>query len=277
MGYTVRRMSPHDLNHAFAWSVRNGWNIGRYDHSVFYATDPQGFFIGEVDGEPVGSVSGVAYDDAFGFVGIYIVRPEFRGMGYGIALFNAAMEYLESRNVGLDGVIEQQDNYRRSGFQLAYRNIRYGGVGGGEVPEGCVPLETIDFATLLCYDDAHFPASRPTFLRGFLSEPDSVALGVVENGQLLGYGVLRPMIVGYSIAPIFADTPAVADLLYRALAAQRPGQPIYLDVPEPNKEAVALANRYRMEPVFETARMYTGSPPELPLHHIYGVTTFELG
>jgi hypothetical protein len=29
--------------------------------------------------------------------------------------------------------------------------------------------------------------------------------------------------------------------------------------------------------VFETARMYKGSAPVLPLDNIFGVTTFELG
>jgi hypothetical protein len=30
--------------------------------------------------------------------------------------------------IGLDGVVAQQGNYLKSGFQLAYRNIRYQGV-----------------------------------------------------------------------------------------------------------------------------------------------------
>jgi len=29
--------------------------------------------------------------------------------------------------------------------------------------------------------------------------------------------------------------------------------------------------------VFETARMYTGAAPQLPLRRLFGVTTFELG
>jgi hypothetical protein len=32
-----------------------------------------------------------------------------------------------------------------------------------------------------------------------------------------------------------------------------------------------------MTPVFETARMYTGTPPRGRLDACYGVTTFELG
>jgi hypothetical protein len=38
-----------------------------------------------------------------------------------------------------------------------------------------------------------------------------------------------------------------------------------------------LATRYGLVPVFETARMYRGNAPDLPLRRMYGITTFELG
>jgi hypothetical protein len=41
--------------------------------------------------------------------------------------------------------------------------------------------------------------------------------------------------------------------------------------------ARALFERYGLKPVFETARMYRGPVPVLPLDRIYGITTFELG
>jgi hypothetical protein len=32
-----------------------------------------------------------------------------------------------------------------------------------------------------------------------------------------------------------------------------------------------------MQPVFETARMYTGPDPDIDLQTVFGVTSFELG
>src|ERR1700722_9787614 len=111
--FIVRKMVREDLNKVYEWSISEGWNIGKHDHDVFFATDPEGFFVGELDGRPIGSISGVAYNEEFGFIGLYIVQKEFRGKGYGLAIFNEAMKYLGSRCIGLDGVIEQQDNYKR--------------------------------------------------------------------------------------------------------------------------------------------------------------------
>ncbi len=41
------------------------------------------------------------------------------------------MTQLEGRLIDLDGVVEQQANYAKSGFILAYRNVHYEGVAGG--------------------------------------------------------------------------------------------------------------------------------------------------
>ena len=38
-----------------------------------------------------------------------------------------------------------------------------------------------------------------------------------------------------------------------------------------------MAREAGMAPAFETARMYTGAVPAIPVARVYGVTTFELG
>ena len=65
--------------------------------------------------------------------------------------------------------------------------------------------------------------------------------------------------------------------LYAGLAAWTGAQPIFLDVPESNAAAVALAERHGLTPGFETARMYAGTAPDEPVERIFGVTSFELG
>jgi hypothetical protein len=82
---------------------------------------------------------------------------------------------------------------------------------------------------------------------------------------------------GHKIGPLFADTPEIAEQIFCGLASTAPDELIYLDTPEPNEAAVALAGRYGMTEVFGTERMYTRGIPELPLHRIFGVTSFELG
>ena len=80
------------------------------------------------------------------------------------------------------------------------------------------------------------------------------------------------------LPPLFAEAPAFAEALYQRLGATVPtGSDVYLDVPASNPEAIRLAERHGLNPVFETARMYTGDEPDVSVARTYGITTFELG
>lgn len=279
-GYVTRTMTRDEVALAVEWAAREGWNPGLQDAQAFHAADPQGFFVGVLDGEPVASISVVKYDPGFAFLGLYIVRPEWRGRGLGHALWQHGMASAAGRQVGLDGVPAQQPNYRKSGFELAWRNARYEARGGTTAPDDThvVDLARIPFDTVRAYDGPFFPADRGTFLRAWLAQADAAGFGWVEDGRLQGYGVIRKCRQGWKIGPLFADSERIAEGLYGALAARAAeGEPVYLDVPEANFDAVALSQRHHMHKVFDTARMYTGRPPAVPMHRLYGITTFELG
>ena len=279
--YTIKPMTREDLAVAVDWAAAEGWNPGLHDADCFYAADPSGFLMGWLDEQPIAAISVVKYGTSFGFLGFYIVRPEFRRQGYGWQLWQAGLHTLVGRTVGLDGVVDQQNNYLKSGFQLAYRNIRYKGVGDGQAPSSVLaiaPLSSLSIEQVIKYDRPFFPDDRTAFLRCWLTQPDSMTFGVLAAESLMGYGMLRPCHQGFKIGPLFAGTPAIADALFQHLKAQVPvGQPFYLDVPEVNAAAVALAQNYGLTSMFETARMYLPASPELPTDRIFGVTTFELG
>lgn len=278
--YAIRRLNRAELDTVFQWSAQEGWNPGLHDGDGFYAADPDGFFGGFLGGELVGSVSAVAYSEAYGFIGLYIVRPEFRGHGYGIALFNAALDYLGNRTIGLDGVVERQADYARLGFKAIYRNVRFRHAASGAqaLPDGVVPLADIPFAELSRYDETLHPAPRQDFLRHWVDRPGTLALAKREDGRLTGYGVIRQAHQGHRIGPLFADDEDSARQLLEGLCAcVGVGQPVFWDVPEGNPAAVELARSQGMEMVFEAARMYKGAAPTLPMGRIFGTTTLELG
>ncbi|WP_175041622.1 GNAT family N-acetyltransferase [Duganella vulcania] len=276
----IRQMSEAELNIALDWAAIEGWNPGLHDAACFYAADPSGFLIGVLDGEPVASIFAVKYGTGFGFIGGYIVKPAWRGHGHGWAMWQAAMARLAGRNVGLDGVVAQQANYAKSGFRLAHRNFRYEGRGTGRPLDASdiVPLSALSDEEIRRYDRSFFPEERGSFLRCWVRHPHHIAIGSVSEQGLAGYAVARPCRNGYKIGPLFADTPAVAERLFDCLLGKLgPEQPVFLDVPELNPAAVALAERHQMQRCFETARMYTREQPELHMDRQYGITSFELG
>ena len=276
----IRPMLAHELDMGIAWAAQEGWNPGLHDRDSFFAADPEGFLMAEWGGEPVGMISAVRYGSSFGFIGFYIVRPVFRGQGHGLALWRAGMARLAGRLVGLDGVVAQQANYRKSGFVLAYNNVRMQGATHvkGAVHPDVVALEMVDFDQLLRYDAPLFPAGREVFLRQWVRQTGSTALGMLSGGRLKGYGVVRPCQVGYKVGPLLADDAQVAHDLLNALMHHLPlGEQVQLDMAADHTASRELAHAWQMSPVFETARMYTGAAPALDLPRQFGITSFELG
>jgi GNAT superfamily N-acetyltransferase len=278
--YTIRTMTRQELNIAIDWAAEEGWNPGLFDADCFYAADPDGFLVGLLGGEPIAAISAVKYGSSFGFLGFYMVKPEYRGKGYGMQIWNAGLALLNGRTIGLDGVVAQQDNYKKSGFTLAYSNVRYQGSGGGYYPadSGIVLLSALAFDDICAYDRAFFPDNRRDFLKCWIAQPQSIALGILRNNKPAGYGVLRICRSGYKVGPLFADSPECAEQLFLALNSYAPEDaPVFLDIPAVNSAAVDLVNRHNMSVSFETARMYRGQSPDLPINRLFGVTTFELG
>jgi len=280
VNYKIRTAVRHEISTVIGWAKAEGWNPGIYDADTFFSSFPDGFLVGLLDGKPVSFISAVSYGNAFGFIGLYIVSGPYRGRGYGLKIWNRAIAKLSGRNVGLDGVTEQQNNYKKSGFRLAYRNIRFQGNNlNMEIDDGHIlPLSLIPIKQVSAYDHKIFPAERPLFLKAWLTQPQSLAIGYVKNGALQGYGLIRPCQSGFKIGPLFAETEPVADKLLAKLMQYAPNdKPVFLDVPEINRPAVLLAGRYKMKPVFETARMYSRNQPDVPIQKVFGVTSFEFG
>lgn len=268
------------LDLALDWAAQEGWNPGLSDGECFFSADRTGFLMGFLDGQPAASISAVKYSSDFGFIGLYIVEAALRGHGLGIAIWNDAMASLRGRIIGLDGVIAQQDNYRKSGFEFAHRNIRFAGIASARnLPASqIVDLRNVDTDLVRSYDLGHFPARRGAFLRHWMRQAGSHSLGWKEGGVLLGMACVRPCREGFKIGPLNADSAEIAEALFDALCDQLPeGATVYLDLPEPNRAALDLALRRGMQPAFETARMYAGGRAELPLQRIFGITSFELG
>lgn len=275
----TRRMSRQELDQAVELAASEGWNPGLHDADCFYEADPAGFFVAMADGEPVGSVSAVAYDDKFGFAGFFIVKKEWRENGIGHLLAGAALEHLGSRNTGIDAVVDMQEKYESIGFELAYSSARFRGIARDTAADhgSLVPLSELDFEALAGFDNRFFPAKRDRFLRCWIDMADSLGLASVRDGKIVGYGVLRKCGTGHKFGPLFAESVATAQTLFDALAASVKGGKIFLDVPLPNSDAVELAVARGMSVVFETGRMYNGGTPDLPIDKIFGITSFELG
>jgi GNAT superfamily N-acetyltransferase len=281
MSLTIRTLERDEIRICLDFAAAEGWNPGLYDAAPFYAADNAGFFAAELEGETIGCISAVRYE-TFGFIGLFIVREDQRGHGYGAALWDYAMHHVHGLPVGLDGVLAQEPRYENLGLQRSFLSVRYRS-DAREPRDRFASKVALERVRVLDedverYDLPCFGARRSEFLQSWVAQPDVVALSArsLETGELLGYGVGRECRDGTKIGPLFASRIDIATLLFDTIA-QRTRSPWFLNIPEPNATALGLADERGMQPEFACARMWRGTPPTIDLSKIYGITSWELG
>jgi GNAT superfamily N-acetyltransferase len=275
-GPVVRSLDLAEVKTLLDWAKEEGWNPGLADAPAFYAADPAGFIGCFVGGRMTAGISAVRYGTDFGFIGLYIAHPDFRGQGHGRRVWDAGMAHLAGRTIGLDGVPEQQANYRSMGFLPAYDTFRWSGRSEGRPDSDIRSLDESRIPELIAFDRLHFPAEREALLARWLAAP-RMAKTLVQDGEIRGYAVLRQCREGCKIGPLFAgDAHAAMDLL-GACAAEAAGQDIHIDVPAGQAEFEAMLANRGFTRGFQTTRMYRGPAPSFSLGGVFGVTSLELG
>lgn len=281
----IRKMTETEEQTLLEWAAAEGWNPGLNDAACFWNLDPDGFLAMERNGEMVGGGAVIRHNDNFGFMGLFIVHPDHRGQQLGRQLWMARRDHLLSRlkpdgTIGLDGVDAMVSFYEQGGFRAVTRHRRFELTTAGaftETASEVTELHHVDFDEVRRADLGCFPGDRSSFLKSWVEQPGAVSLGFRDAAGLRGYGVMRPCLSGWKIGPLFAADFSVANGLFQAFCRQTNGQPVYLDAPDNNPDALRLCGTHGMAEVFGCTRMYLGRAPDLAHERIYGVTTLEVG
>lgn len=275
----IRVLEAGEVEELVGWAALEGWNPGHGDAAAFRAADPEGFLGCFVNGRLAAGISAVRYGSGFGFIGLYICHPDFRGQGFGRQVWAAGMAHLAGRVVGLDGVIEQQANYGRMGFVPTYDTVRWSierMPALARSDAGCHAVGTTDVAEILAFDRAFFAEPRDDFVSTWLQPPRRAFL-CRRQGVVAGYAVVRPCLRGHKIGPLFAMDGRTAEDLLKVCLADLKGEEVHLDVPDYQEGFRYLLGRLGFRQGFQTARMYRGETPELHKAGVYAITTLELG
>ncbi len=279
----LQKLDKSGLDILIGWAKNEGWNPGLHDAEAFWNADPDGFVGYFHQNELIAGGAIVSYGGEFGFMGLFIVHPEFRGQGIGQKLWFERRGLLLNRlkpesSIGMDGVVAMQPFYEKGGFHIVFRDERYERLGEPfEVHQSISVITEEDLDSIHAYDLACFGFDRSKFLESWLSLPNHQTFKYSDQTGLKGFAVLRKTGVGFKIGPLFAENEKVAEELYKACLNSAQGEPVYLDIPVVNSAAVALIKKFEAKYVFECARMYHGKPPKVDINKIFGITTFELG
>ena len=275
VGISFDQMTRPELDLALDWAASEGWNPGLDDAEAFYATDPQGFFVARDAGQPVAAISVVNQSDDLAFLGLYLCLPAYRGQGIGYGLWQHALAHAGDRVVGLDGVPDQQDNYRKSGFELVSQTYRFAGPLTGAPSDSVHPVEPGDLDALIALDTQANGYAKPAFLINWLQDSETRKT-VVLGTPARGFATIRACRAGHKIGPVIAATLDDAEALIRAAAHAAGAVEAIIDVPDDCSPLMEFCRAQGLEVSFNTARMYRGTAPE-PGAALRTVATMELG
>jgi ribosomal-protein-alanine N-acetyltransferase len=299
----IRPLTGADIPAVTSWARREGFAPGAGDVAIYRQTDRQGLWVGWLDGEPVGCIAGVRYTSSYGFIGLFLVVPEHRGNGYGVALWRHALQHLEDVPcIGLEAAPERVVDYGSWGFQPASATTRWQRLGvelapggteqaspqgkaapkAGPEPAWClVAGEAIPEDAVQHFDAQREPTPRPHFLHQWLHHPAGTVHALLDReGSCHGFGRIRPCLLkagaGWRIGPLVADTPSAARALLEGLLQRHRGV-VLIDGPGANPQAAPLLEGLGFVPLSQTLRMYRGPAPAVSLVDVYGLACLELG
>ena len=275
---TIRAMTLDELRMVLGWAANEGWNPGLHDAEAFFAADPSGFLIKLVEDEPVAAVSVVNHDPGFAFLGLYLCKPAFRGQGHGIEVWRAGIAHAGPRSIGLDGVPDQQANYARSGFAKSGSTVRYEGQIGADPAPRVRPASPSEHDALVVRDMKASGMTRAAFSKAWLAQTPTRQTMVLSDGtDIKGFATFRRCGSGTKIGPLQASSEADAMALLTSNPLAAPHEPVFIDVQDQGSALGMLVTNLGFQPVFETARMFRGSPPETDPAAFQAIATMELG
>jgi GNAT superfamily N-acetyltransferase len=252
-------MKADDIDFCMRMKDHVGWNQIPADWERFMALDPDGCFIAELDGEPVGTGTVVTYGTALAWIGMIIVDETKRRMGIGRAIMLACMEYCKEKGIEvikLDATPLGNKLYLTLGFVEEYLMDRREGRGATFSYTGVVPMTAEDLADVIRYDAEKFGVERPGVIEGYFNDYPKSAFVARDGDTLTGFLMIRNGKNAQQIGPWVADDAAVAEELFKAGLSAVGDNPVFFDIVAVNSNVLPLVCKYGFVHQRPFVRMY---------------------
>jgi GNAT superfamily N-acetyltransferase len=264
----MRLMTEADLPFADQVRACAGWNQTPDDWRLLLEWQPDGCFVGELDGVPAGTATTIFYGTALAWIGMVLVHPDHRRHGVGHALLDHCIAFLRERriqSIKLDATPLGKTLYDQLGFLDEWTLTRWE---IASAPALSQPTDDIvrslrdeDWPQLLALDDAAFGVPRHRVLRGLAYRSHRGVVSTDRQGNVDGFGFLRSGARAMYIGPLMASNAEAGLALMRALLGGAQGSPVYLNIPDQNVAAVNFLQQAGFARQRPFVRMFLGDNP----------------
>jgi ribosomal protein S18 acetylase RimI-like enzyme len=262
----LRKFKVKDVDFAYNMTATEDWNVTRNDIVRVFDFEPQGCFVADVDGKAAGHVFAVAYG-SLGWIGLLIVKSDYRRRGIGSILMKKAMEYLlaqQVKTIKLDAVPEIARLYRKLGFSDEYDSLRFAGTNEHANVSSISSARKVELKMIpdiVRFDARYFGAERARVLGTLFAENPGLSFVSYTGSNVTGYITCRKAEVGYNLGPWVCKPnklQVAEELLLACLGKVKSSERIHVGLPSPNEHAVKLLIKHGFHQHSKSIRMNFG-------------------
>ena len=179
-----RQLTERDWRQFLDWAALEGWRVSLQEQRLFQNQWRPYFFALYGSGGLCGFVSAVAYKES-GWIGNLLVPEALRGKGYGSALFDYALQFIQQtqpQRIWLTASEHGQPIYERRGFKVIDRVERWKTTGLGDCrpTAGPAAIELINLDRA-CWGESRAPLINALSDEGHLCRAGG-AMGLIQTG-----------------------------------------------------------------------------------------------
>ncbi len=240
-----------------------GWNQIEADWRRFLAMQPDGCFVGELDGTSAATTAAFIFGPV-AWIAMVLVDIESRRKGIATTLLKHALDFLDEqgvKTVRLDATAAGQPVYEKLGFVPEYALTRYmGTVQPSPSPSGLTlpPVIHPQLREVAAFDHRMTATPREKMLVRLFAESPELTRVLHREGHLEGYVTGRrganATLIGPCIATAYAGAALLGDALSRCA-----GQPVFVDVPRDNAPAIEIVEKSGLTAQRRFTRMCRGA------------------
>jgi GNAT superfamily N-acetyltransferase len=233
---SIRSMTLSDVPAGMRLKELAGWNQTEADWRRYLDLQPDGCFVAELDGVPVGTVATSIFGSV-AWIALVLVDPAVRGRGIGTALLNQALAFLDTQkipSVRLDATPLGRPIYEKLGFSAEFELSRYEDVlPANDSVTDVTPATRECWPELLRLDRVVTGTDRSRWLMRWFEEwPEAVRM-LGEPGAVQGFLASRRGSRAIHIGPCLASG-ATGELLFADACRRFAGQRVLFDIPDDN-------------------------------------------
>lgn len=261
----LRCLTQTDLPFADLVRALAGWNQTICDWERFLAMEPDGCFLAEWEGAVAGTATTIIYGAELAWIGMLMVRPEFRQRGIGRALMQRCIEHLRSRGVGcikLDATLAGKRVYAGMGFQDEWTLTRWERAPGHRQTttsgKSLRDWREADLSAIDELDATAFGVSRRRLLQTLVAQGRHALVLESDPGVVAGYGMMREGTRALYLGPVVARSIDAALPIMAALLQECDGNAVFWDIPDRQCAAVSWAEENGFKAQRSLTRMFLG-------------------